>query len=43
VAEAFQSGGVRRRECRVSFVGETRNDDLVPEDQTPPKASDFTS
>jgi hypothetical protein len=42
VAEAFQSGGVRRRECRVSFVGETRND-LVPEDQTPPKASDFTS
>lgn len=40
-AEAFQSVGVRLRECLVSFVGETRNDDLVPEDQVPPKASDF--
>jgi hypothetical protein len=30
-AEAFQSVGVRLRECLVSFVGETRDDDLVPE------------
>jgi hypothetical protein len=40
-AETFQSVGVRLRECLVSFVGETRNDDLVPPGQTPPKASDF--
>ncbi|SEP53366.1 hypothetical protein [Amycolatopsis saalfeldensis] len=40
-AEAFQSVGVRLRECLVSFVGETRHDDLVPEGQVPPKASDF--
>lgn len=40
-AEAFQSVGVRLRECLVSFVGETRDDDLVPDGQTPPKAADF--
>lgn len=40
-AEAFQSVGVRLRECLVSFVGETRGDHLVPDGQTPPKASDF--
>jgi hypothetical protein len=40
-AEAFQSVGVRLRECLVSFVGETRDDDLVPKGQVPPKASDF--
>lgn len=40
-AEAFQSVGVRLRECLVSFVGETRNDNLVPEGQAPPKGSDF--
>jgi hypothetical protein len=40
-AEAFQSVGVRLRECLVSFVGATRHDDLVPEGQVPPKASDF--
>lgn len=39
-AETFQSVGVRLRECLVSFVGETRNDDLVPAGQTPPKGSD---
>jgi hypothetical protein len=40
-AETFQSVGVRLRECLVSFVGETRDDDLVPDGQTPPKAADF--
>jgi hypothetical protein len=40
-AEAFQSVGVRLRECLVSFIGETKNEDLVPPGQTPPKASDF--
>lgn len=40
-AETFQSVGVRLRECLVSFVGETRGDDMVPEGQTPPKAADF--
>lgn len=40
-AETFQSVGVRLRECLVSFVGETRDDELVPAGQTPPKAADF--
>ena len=42
-AEAFQSVGVRLRECLISLAGETRDDDLVPEGQAPPKASDFKS
>jgi hypothetical protein len=40
-AENFQSVGVRLRECLVSFVGEVRSDDLVPEGKAPPKGSDF--
>jgi hypothetical protein len=40
-AEAFQSVGVRLRECLVSFIGETRRDDLVPKAETPPKGADF--
>jgi hypothetical protein len=40
-AENFQAVGVRLRECLVSFVGETRSDDLVPDGQTTPKSSDF--
>ncbi|MDX3188636.1 hypothetical protein PV458_09555 [Streptomyces sp. MN03-5084-2B] len=40
-AETFQSVGVRLRECLVSFVGETRDDDLVPDGADQPKASDF--
>ena len=40
-AETFQSVGVRLRECLISFVGETRRDDLVPEGQTAPKGADF--
>lgn len=36
-----RGGGVPiSRECLVSFVGETRDDDLVPDGQTPPKAAD---
>ena len=40
-AEAFQSVGVRLRECLVSFARETRNKNLVPTGQTQPKAADF--
>jgi hypothetical protein len=40
-AESFQSVGVRLRECLVSFIGETRNADLVPPGETAPKGSDF--
>jgi hypothetical protein len=40
-AENFQAVGVRLRECLLSFVGETRSDDLVPEGGSPPKASNF--
>jgi len=40
-AEAFQSVGVRLRECLVSFVGETANDEMVTDGQEPPKRSDF--
>lgn len=40
-AETFQSVGVRLRESLVSFVGETRDDELVPAGQTPPTAADF--
>lgn len=40
-AEDFQAVGARLRECLVSFVGETRSDDLVPAGQSSPKGSDF--
>jgi hypothetical protein len=40
-AETFQSVGVRLRECLVSFIGETRNDDMAPAGLDQPKASDF--
>lgn len=40
-AETFQSVGVRLRECLVSFVGETADDEMVPDGQEPPKRSDF--
>jgi hypothetical protein len=40
-AENFQAVGVRLRECLVSFIGETVNDEMVPEGQEPPKQSDF--
>ena len=40
-AEAFQSVGVRLRECLLSFVGETCDEALVAAGQPPPKASDF--
>ena len=37
----FQAVGVRPRECLVSFIGETRNDDLVPDGTQRPKNADF--
>ncbi len=40
-AENFQAVGVRLRECLLSFVGETRSNDLVPDGGSPPKASNF--
>jgi hypothetical protein len=40
-SETFQAVGVRLRECLVSFVGETANDEMVPDGQDPPKNSDF--
>ncbi|MEO8185205.1 MAG: hypothetical protein ABI895_40885 [Deltaproteobacteria bacterium] len=40
-AENFQSVGVSLRECLVSFVGETRSDDLVAPGETRPKDADF--
>jgi hypothetical protein len=40
-AEAFQTVGVRLRECLVSFLGETTNDELVPAGETRPKDADF--
>ena len=40
-AENFQAVGVRLRECLVSFVGETTNEEMVPEGQVPPKQADF--
>jgi hypothetical protein len=40
-AETFQAVGVRLRECLVSFLGETTNDELVPEGTQQPKRADF--
>jgi hypothetical protein len=40
-AETFQAVGMRLRECLVSFLGESTNDDLVPDDIQRPKAADF--
>ena len=40
-AENFQAVGVRLRECLVSFIGETTNNEMVSEGQEPPKQADF--
>jgi hypothetical protein len=40
-AENFQAVGVRLRECLVSFIGETRSDELVPAESERPKNADF--
>ncbi len=40
-AETFQAVGMRLRECLISFLGETTNDDLVPEGHERPKKADF--
>src|SRR5579859_2122073 len=40
-AEDFQAVGVRLRECLVSFIGETANDELVPVGQESPQGANF--
>lgn len=40
-AETFQAVGMRLRECLVSFIGETTNDELVPAGTERPKNADF--
>lgn len=40
-AENFQAVGARLRECLISFIGETADDDLVPVGQEPPQAANF--
>jgi hypothetical protein len=42
-AETFQAVGMRLRECLISFVEETRHDDLIPKDAERPKNADFKS
>jgi len=39
-AEDFQAVGVRLRECLVSFIGEVKDDDLVPAATSRPKDAD---
>lgn len=40
-AENFQAVGVRLRECLLSFVSETRSDELVPKAQARPQDGNF--
>lgn len=40
-AEDFQAVGVRLRECLVSFLGEVRDDELIPDGGSAPKDADF--
>ncbi len=40
-AENFQAVGVRLRECLISFIIETANDDLVPVGEIPPQGANF--
>lgn len=40
-AETFQAVGVRLRECLISFLSETTNDELVPDGKERPKNADF--
>jgi hypothetical protein len=40
-AENFQAVGMRLRECLLSFVSETCDEELVPDGATPPKRGDF--
>jgi len=42
-AENFQAVGVRLRECLISFIIETANDDLVPVGEVPPQGANFRS
>jgi hypothetical protein len=40
-AENFQAVGMRLRECLISFIIETANDDLVPAGEVPPQGANF--
>jgi hypothetical protein len=40
-AETFQAVGMRLRECLISFIIETANDDLVPVGEVPPQGANF--
>jgi hypothetical protein len=40
-AENFEAVGVRLRECLISFIIETANDDLVPVGEVPPQGANF--
>jgi len=40
-AENFQAVGVRLRECLISFIIETANDDLVAVGEVPPQGANF--
>ncbi|MEU8388146.1 hypothetical protein [Micromonospora sp. NPDC048842] len=40
-AENFQAVGMRLRECLVSFIDETADENLVPDGTPPPKKADF--
>jgi hypothetical protein len=40
-AENFQAVGVRLRECLVSFIGETKSDELVPTGEKTPQDANF--
>jgi hypothetical protein len=40
-AETFQAVGMRLRECLISFIGETADDELVPVGEQSPKGADF--
>ena len=42
-AETFQAVGVHLRECLLSFLDETINDDLIPSGEDRPKSHDFRS
>lgn len=40
-AEDFQAVGMRLRECLLSFLGEVRHDDIVPDGTPSPRNADF--
>ena len=40
-AENFQAVGMRLRECLISFIIETADDDMVPAGEVPPQGTNF--